>query len=700
MKKISKILATALAACVGIVPLAGCEGSGGTGGNGMSDYILDSKSSNVVEVDFGTKVGTGVQNIKKIDQFTPTWTLLAGDTANYSTINQFSSMTELQTEGHRVDMMFGQGGLGKWLGDDANDAGNIEADYGLTDAVVDGLLEADVIPYFIMLGIPVYAQQNGSARSEPVKEKYQEFIGNFVRHYKDRGSRIIYETWNEPDLNNTDYWLNGDSQTDSFIPTNNWQVDAIKAVNPDAEVAEFGLCWPYDFVNRYWSTYMDSVFGKDSTRETKSIDAFSWHYYSEFHGDFESGAPGRAGNWESWKRIIREALNTSQKEYPVLATTQQHLTEFAPADAADSWVDQVGIIGSFYDTISLVMEATDISRVSWCSYFTEDWGLVDPYTYQRRPIYYVLWSYAQLPMDKAAYTASGDQAGDIGVMTGVDSQRAGVILWNRLMNEGGYGDTYDAQDEVYDNQNARAVTLRLKNIPFDATNCKIYLIDNTHVSYSGTQNTPYIIYDRAALANALTEDGTAEITLNLPGNTSMYVEIGTEEDTYELDVDNPIADNIVRKDYYYEDRGDNYAYGFMHEDSLTTLVSMADQDQGSGTICVTFDNMQDVESFKMRYETWGGEIAAGAGLGFRIDYHTADGYVKSHYYAVDGKQGELVTSLGTGRAADMVTSLGGTKGEYTVNLAEDAPAGWDGRIQIIYQVNDAGKGVTGKFIIC
>ena len=691
MKRINSFI---MIACLSLSLLGGCSG----GESNVSDYVSFDAAKNTIEVDFGKKDGTGVQNIKKYDMFTPTWTMTSGDTANYGAIDQFKSIDPIKAEAYRVDLMLGMGGMGAFTANSSELSGKTEEEWSITDAVVDGLTENGVIPYIVMVGIPQYAWgDKGSWRSTPDMAKYKEFVTNAATYLTNRGKRIIYETWNEPDLGGDGtFWT--DSMND-LVDVNILQAKTIKEVNPDAEVAELGLCWPVTFIETgYWDYYMQRV-----REENHTIDAFSWHFYASHGGEFESSSH-RDGGFTKWKSVIREAIAKGQKINPSMQTMQQHLTEFSPADAGDELIDQVGIVPSFYETIKLGLQATDISRISWNSYLTDDYGMIHPYSYQRRPVYYVLWSFGRLPVDKASVTISEAVAEDFGTMSGVDSRRAGVVVYNRHKLDG-YGEKYVDQLKKLDAENTKSVTLKLKNVPFEAETCKIYLIDNEHVAYTATQDTPYLVFDRDSFADKLNENGEAEITLNIPGNASMYVEIGDESGTYELDDEKKLADTIVRKDYFYVDRGDDKPYAYMHENSLSAYVSMANEAKGSGTMCVTMDGLENTENLNVSYETWGGEVdntEKDVGIGFRIDYRKHDGkYANSTFYYIRNYKNEIpVSSFGTGLGAENFVSIGEElSGNFLVNLKENAPQDWDGRIQITYQIANAGKGITSKFII-
>lgn len=249
--------------------------------------FYDTSTTPDVEIDFSKKDATAIQNVKKIDMFSPTWDFLSGNSVNYASLDSLKAMKEFKSESLRVDMMFGLGGIGT---NDLTQAGivNSDAAWYKVNALADALKNnANSLPYLIMVGIPSVAQNNGSYKGYPNLEKYSKFCEDVAKYFKDTKRRVIYETWNEPDLDATSYWTSG---MPLFIDTSIAATKAYKKGNPDAYVAELGLCWPVTFCNdnvtslngTLWDYYM-----KKTKEANNSIDAFTWHYYGDSNANME-----------------------------------------------------------------------------------------------------------------------------------------------------------------------------------------------------------------------------------------------------------------------------------------------------------------------------------------------------------------------------------------------------------------------------
>ena len=157
----------------------------------------------------------------------------------------------------------------------------------------------------------------------------------------------------------------------------------------------------------------------------------------------------------------------------------------------------------------------------------ESFALIDPYSWKKSPVFYVLWTYGRLPLSGVSVTAADGVEDTFGWRTGVDSRRAGAVIYNKTMNESySVSSTYKQRAE-----DSRDVSVRLTGVPFDAESVKIYLIDNEHVSYTTESDKPYLIMD--VEGERVKNDVT--IDLKIPGNAACYIEIDDGERVSELD---------------------------------------------------------------------------------------------------------------------------------------------------------------------
>ena len=371
----------------------------------------------------------------------------------------------------------------------------------------------------------------------------------------------------------------------------------------------------------------------------------------------------------------------------------QHLTEFATSAYETSALIACGLIPNLYETIGVVYDSTDISRFSWACYFIgSDFSIINPFSWEKAPAFYVLWSVGRLPLAPATVTAKEGLEETFGWRTGVDEHRAGAIVYNKTLNK-----TYTLTDTYeQDAKDSRNVSVQIKNVPFDAETIKIYLIDNEHKAYSTLKDDePYKIMH---LNKGKMKSGDVTIDLKIPGNAACYIEIEDATGISKLDETSNLESHIVRKDYYYEERADLMPYSDMYENSFDVSLGMLDHSTGKTAIMVTLDDMNEFGGLELQYEVYGNLISENStkAIGVRVDYHTPNGYTTSaDYYWRNYKNGFTYKGWGTGEKASIARSFGNNEnGTYTIPLMQNAPVDWDGRIQLVYYMVDAGNNVS------
>jgi hypothetical protein len=135
---------------------------------------------------------------------------------------------------------------------------------------------------------------------------------------------------------------------------------------------------------------------------------------------------------------------------------------------------------------------------------------------------------------------------------------------------------------------------------------------------------------------------------------------------------------------------------------MNAYLGMVNNTTGKSGLCLTMDNMKNYSVLKLDYDISVGENAGeNKGLGVRVDYHTAEGYVSSSWYYFRNYKQELIYSgwgTGTQTATSNCKQFGSdTSGSYNIMLSQYAPSGWDGRIQVTYSIQDAGSQTTANF---
>lgn len=651
-------------------------------------------------VDFAARNGQVVQNLKKVDMFCPNWYFLGEErtqSLDGASLETLQDIGQMHSDNLRFDMMFQQNGIGNAIGHDRNSDGSSELEWKLVDRFLDKVAEQDIAPFIIMVGTPLYAAQeeNGTLKEgygvTPDLERYYTFCYNVAKHLKDRGQYTLLETWNEPDLGNV-YWY--DSMYDNMrtVATAN---RAYHDANPFATVYTPGLAYIDRFINekqsaddglksnwqRLWEQTLDPATGGGVMPE-----GISWHFYTDGNGGMNDVKVEKG--WDERLQIVREAIKSysdgSAPEFKEdgllkenggldLRKLQQHVSEFNSVGNGSGW-NSMRLVWSFFDGIAAANAATDVTRVAWSQYIAGDThSMIKEYSYEIMPSYHTLWMYGRLPVDAVSVQNDNEM---LGVMAGADSHRAGVILYNRS----------DMKEQNLD--------VTFTNLPAGTKSCDVYVIDQDDYDNGIYTKTPVLYRHIDEIKDGM------KLELDVPETGALYVEFNTEFNGNELDEKANVG-KLLKKEYYYADRGDNMAYTDIHNNSLTAYAGMVNHATGESGVAVILGDMKKHETLSFSYEVWGGATASqNASLGVRVDYHTVDGFVKSVWLPIDGFEKGLIAPFGTEKAADKILSLGGgNKGTYSFALAENAPEAWDGIVEISYLIKDAGVGATAKFTV-
>ncbi len=693
-------------------------------GTGYSiQYAKDTDTADIT-VDFSQRDGSISQNVKKVAMFTPTWNFGQSLGLNEESMRTLSAMQDFKSESLRFDMMMGgMGGIADTP--QVNALQNNDTGWFKINDFAETLYDYEVLPYFIMVGIPTDGQGQGSAKDSP-NEAYYTFVQEMGSYFKNsRNQRIIYETWNEPDLSNDSYWNNGATDTgmNNFFNMSTRMTASIKHGDNDAYVAENGLCYPLRTLPNTWSNYI-----AQTKSHNNHIDAFSWHFYGDEDADLIYGqGNGEYYDLDQTKELIRAYFRDQAAGYDFHSTTQ-HISEFAIAQTMGTGyatLSQVSYIPNIYYTFNELNKATDISRIHWACWMLSEFSLIDPMSFKRNPVYYVLWSNGRLPIVPAKVTNSNTT--DFSVRSGIDSHRAAAVVINNNVNKS--NPRAKASLGYTSKGNNKDCVVNLKNIPFNAKNVKIYLIDALHTSYNTADDKPYLIMD---LPESQVKQGEMKFKFTIPENASFHIEVsdGTTDENgnliCETDQESNLHDYIVRTDYYYEKWQDAYCYSDIYETSFDISLGMWNNATGKTAINVTLDGLKGstkktvkgntlpaINNLKIKWDAYGLNGGSNKGFGVRVDYHTASGYTSPKYYyygdynncfwykfdASSLASGNTFNNYSWGTNAAVATSEGTTigtelKGEYLIPLTANAPAGWDGRIQLTYYMINCGSGAA------
>lgn len=652
-KVIRRIIVAILAVVCAVMPIA-C-GEVDNGGNAEK-----------YEIDFSAKTGTEVQFIKKIDAHCPVWKLNGNmnATLNPDALYALNALEPLNAEYFRVDMMFGNYGLGSQIASDSSLKGLTDLEYKNVTRLADRLAANEVSPYLILNGIPEYAQKGGYTR-KPDYEKYDEVMYNMASYLKAKGVHAAYETWNEPDLAD---WYDG---VYDLMKTSATATAAIKRADENAVVSALGLA----FVKNYFtnSETKDGVTMNNFERflvESDKLafpDAIAWHYYGSEEGDVEHNDDVDI-DFTSYLGLMHDLINQYSDEYEELATLEQHLTEYHPVSTAASKEDTTENIKAMFGSIDPLLKATDVSRAFWPMYISDDFGVIDVSTYRYNPSYNVLWCYDRLPIDRVAVSGLPE---NVGVYAASDSMRAGVILFN----------TGDEKVEF---------TLKSSNLPFEAATTDVYMVSTDHINYNASITAPYQLIHKTGLKD--------EVKVSIGKNEAVYIEYNDASGKSEISDATDIT--LLKKEYYYDARAYGMPYADVHSNSLVTHISMADNATGKTAVNLRLTDVG--EKLTLSYESWGDITATdSSALGVKVSFRNGAGeYTNSVFYGADGMLDEFVVPFGTKKEAEEKIGFKlSDSGEIVIKLADKAPADWSGEIALSFLMKDAGKGATVKYSI-
>ncbi len=632
-----------------------------------------------IRVSFGEKDFTLTPYLKKFDMFAATWAWqnLAGGSNFFSSdaLGTIPSIAKLRPESIRTDLFMGYGGIGRPIANSATLKGTTAAEFTFVKELTSRWKDSGIRGNIAYFANPVYSGGGADGdrwKTKPDETKWNEVCYNIAKYLKDNDINVMtHEIWNEPDFYSTS------PQTDGVFFSGSWQdyidtyiagATGIRAADKDAIVGGVSAAW----IKRLASDGRYANFLNQVKAAGAPLDFVSWHYYG-YYGKFDGNTSSDA-DLDTYITAARGGLSGDS----AFSTVQQHLNEFNVT--IQSFIYQsYDMTQSIFDVFQRLLSATDITRISWAapleqSNTTPVLSLINPVTFKRYPSFHTIWMYARLPVERV-HTANTTDG--VEILAARDGGRAGVIL-------------YDTANQTQD------VELSLEGIGMDRYDVTVYSIDKDNPVSDPLSDEPRML--------AQYNDRTASdvfYNITVPKEGAVYIEINSRSEGAALDYKSKYSSKVVRKDYWYPQRGDNYAFADIHMNSMSAYVGSGFAKEGLGSACsVTLENMKG-ESFNVRYETVGSpsKKSGASMLGVKVDYEVNGSYTKSVYFYIDSINGSATIPLGTKKAADQSVSMGSGKGSYALALDTYAPSGWNGRVQIAFVVNDIGRNNGAIFYI-
>lgn len=487
----------------------------------------------------------------------------------------------------------------------------------------------------------------------PVLSTYADAWETAARYIREElGYRAYYEVLNECDHNG---WYNGTWQeyTDIYVAASK----GVRRGDPYAEVGGLSS----GGVSRLLGQAKLDYFLDTVEYEEAPIDFVSYHdYFQVYEHDTE---------------MLAAALDRSD----YFNQTQMHMNEFNvywPEDVystktgEDNLLKTAAVVPLIFDALEYYSRHPEVTMVHWGT-FSDDSEDLDLFTTEGEPMasYYALKTYQNMPVERV-HAESGRET--VKVMASAGENEAGVVLWN----------SGESQEEI---------SVLLEGIPSDGGILEVYRIDSGHASVWECGSPEYVPLESYGNVTG----GQATWRGSIPAAGTVYIRWYMEEAGEESWPAWPGSlGQVVRKNYYYEDRSKN-TYAEVDENTGIAWLGMGDNEQGTGRCAVVLRDGEKKAEGKITVTGCRRDAEAGT-IGVRVDYGTGETvYTSSVYLLLGGTEpaGEEYP-WGTGRKPDQVIREDGDT--FTLPLAKYAPDNWNGEYILSFEILDMGAGAAVK----
>ncbi len=485
-------------------------------------------------------------------------------------------------------------------------------------------------------------------------------------------------------------------------------------------------------------------------QEKLPMDFYSFHTYLDGETWFRPDSTRATEGGNEIEKVVAGLANDSY-----FMKTAVHINEFSHLNdkngANEGLNSQFNYYKGAWQALDGLMEAVNRTSIQWVYWaqFMESTGGYDPYGMIEKDggnvkaAFNAMKIYMDMPVWRYDVTIDGKQAmhdlmpdgataqfnyGDSGLQSIVssDDDKIGILIWN----------TNSATDEdgkkVTDGD--RVANVILNNPAFASGTRRVYRIDGNHASYFDNNDKVELVAEKVGKVNTKGSVWAG----NVPADGVVYITINKDakaKDFSSWDNRTEFADD-VKTQYYYEDRfrqldgchetyadnknGVSGSYSHFDRTNWTMYLGMGDcagnggryvgQGHANGAVLVTDLPKQ----FKVSLKTEGPIKMRDINttLGMRVDFANVDGeYVKSVYFYSNGfydsnrnpiLQDSKLKNLpvypwGTQKKADVAVNVTGDV--WNIDLAEYAPAGWDGNAQISFDMQNTGAGTRAMFTL-
>jgi len=466
---------------------------------------------------------------------------------------------------------------------------------------------------------------------------------SYAAHYHETlGLRApFYEIWNEPDLPGDGGKVFFNGSPSDYARVYAAAQSGLRAADADALIGGPGIAYDTSYVAAALAHPMDFV---------------SIHAYANYAGQVRSVRP----------------LLAPRPDLPIFLTEYASFKDFglrAPISRAEG-------AARFFADVRGLLTFPDVPKVYWAQWADDSIGLLTN-DLHRKALYNAFKVYQTLmPVDRNA--VSPETQGGVSAIASSDDHAVAVVLWN-----------VSAEPAT--------VTVHLNHLPFSAGVLAVSRIDSSHASFVDDPTTENVsvearqtVTSRSAMwAGTIPAHGVVLLraTDMSPNSLLQSASIGT----------------YVRTRWWFFDRSaDSYA----DYDPRTCIarLGIGTRDLAVAQIGVLLDHPAPRIVVQVRREGTFVRKDANTLFGVRVDYETRQGWTRSilwHGGSYNDRRASALPWGKGGATADKefaVSALAQDRGAFVLDIARQAPRGWDGRILLTPILQNSRAGVQARLI--
>ncbi len=537
--------------------------------------------------------------------------------------------------------------------------GSLQYDFSSIDGLTQSWRLAGTHPLLAVTYDPLPLQPNTAANAwEDVPDDLPSWGAintAYSSHLLQRGlSGVFYEQWNEPDLpdgSGGKVFFNGTATDYGHVFQSG--LAGVRGGDPDAPVGGPAIAYDLTYLDAIWPQHPDFV---------------SIHAYANYKAQLDN-LRGRNGDVVFTPTM--PMFLTEYNSYTTFGTNQpDSLHPAAPA---------------FFNDVNGMLNISDAAKVYWAQWVDSSLGMLTD-DLHRKAIYNAYKIYqTMLPVDRSPVAPAA--ANNIGAMAGSDPHNASIVLYNT-------GST-DA-----------SATVQLNNLPFFNGIGEVYLIDQYHASYLdgapenlaasqtwqfGGNNTSQTVTVKAGgVALVKLRDGSGR---SLLGENSLGTLVQRKYDFF-------------NRIFTFEDDAFNDLDPRTSIARLGMATTTSTSNFGVAVSGSVYDN--PVQQFTVTVNKQGpfSKNDNNSIFGLRIDYQSTGGTYTHSVLFHNGlynptRTSQLPWGEGTAVPDQAVAEANMNTGQpFTVNLAQYAPANWNGKRVIVSPLmQNAGYGSYARMIL-